>query len=372
MPDVRLLYRLVERRAVQEDWAGVLALIDRIREIQGTSPDPEDRFFLGFHRGLALVETGAPAEAVPLLAEVVEIDPDHVAARLLLADALLRDSRWDEARAQLEAALERAPDHPGCLCALGWVLYQRGERARGRQLLERATELHPHYPPGHVDLGLILAGEARWEEAEFHLEAAMALTPDDADVAEALRVVREGRAGEAVERQQVRALLPEIRAQRRGLTPEERQVLRRLRAWLRSHGATHLEVLLVEGVWAEVAAAGSRPRRLDDGWAAGLAWACHRMLGHSVRRREVARHWGVSVDILARRYRVIRRLLDAADAWPPEDDLPLPSPTASTVPAALIPVDFQSRRRLPATTPCPCGSGLPVETCRHTEPANKV
>ncbi|GAB6061481.1 tetratricopeptide repeat protein [Deferrisoma palaeochoriense] len=370
MPDVRFLFHLIERHALDEDWPSVLRLLERVREHQPEPETAEDAFFLSFHEGMALLETGDPAGAVGVLQEAARHDPEHISARLLLADALLRSERGEEACAELEDALRQAPDHPGCLCALGWVLYQQNRKTEGKRVLERAARLHPYYPPAHIDLGLILASEARWDEAEFHLEAALALTPEDPELEAALRAVREGRAGRALERQQMRALLPEIRAQRRILRPEERAELRRLRAWLRSKGASHLEVLLVEGVWAEVAQAGSAPRVLDAAWAAALAWTCHRMLGHEVSRAEVAEHWGISVSTLAKRYAAVRRLFDEADRWPRDE---AEAGEGDPGPAgAVIPVDFQNRQRLPLTSPCPCGSGMPVESCTHTTRSKPV
>ena len=71
--------------------------------------------------GLALVRSGKPDDAVPLLRQVVDARPDEPEALLVLA-AALRDSRPEEARAVLRRFLEIAPDHagaPGVRRALG-------------------------------------------------------------------------------------------------------------------------------------------------------------------------------------------------------------------------------------------------------------
>ncbi len=369
MPDVQLLRRFVERLAAQDAWHDLPPLVDRIEQLRGTALEPEEAEFCAYYRGLAFLETERADEALPTLRRLVSGSPANPHYRLLLADALIRGQHWPEARSQLEAALSAAPGHPGCLCALGWTLYQMGHRTRAKALLERALDLHPHYHPAHLDLGLILAAEGRWDESEMHLQTAMSLAPDDPDVQEALKAVQESRSREGSDREQIRALFPEIRQGRSRLDAEERQVLRKLRRWLREKGSSHLEILLVEGVWTEVADTVAPTPRLDNAWAAALAWTCHRMLGHPVRRTEVAEHWGVSTGALGRRYRRIRDLMDggypAAGEEPeiPADPAPADPPAAPS--GLLIPVDFKTRRRLPDSAPCPCGSGLPVGTCPH-------
>ena len=88
-----------------------------------------------------------------------------------------------------------------------------------------------------------------------------------------------------------------------------------------------------------------------------------------VWRTEVAEHWGVSTGALGRRYRRIRDLMDGG--YPTAGDDPeiladtAPAEPPAGPPGLLIPVDFKTRRRLPDSAPCPCGSGLPVGICPH-------
>lgn len=56
-----------------------------------------------------LIAAGKPAEAIPLLLEVLAARPDHAVARAYLGIAYLRCSRVADARDELEAAVELAP-----------------------------------------------------------------------------------------------------------------------------------------------------------------------------------------------------------------------------------------------------------------------
>ncbi|MGD9723703.1 MAG: tetratricopeptide repeat protein [Pirellulales bacterium] len=62
-------------------------------------------------RGEAFVAQKKPADAAAEFAVAVELDPEHAAFRLDLAKALLQANQQDQAKAALEALLQREPDH---------------------------------------------------------------------------------------------------------------------------------------------------------------------------------------------------------------------------------------------------------------------
>ncbi|WP_394844024.1 tetratricopeptide repeat protein [Pendulispora brunnea] len=130
-----------------------------------------------------------PAEAVPLLEQAAELDPENRAIRLLLADTLGAAGRIQEGRALLRQAIE----------AFG-----------GRRPKERAP-IHHHL--ARLDL---LAGDRTQAMAE--LEAATRIDPANADILRALaELARDDGQLERAERS-YRALLAVVRRQD---TPDE-------------------------------------------------------------------------------------------------------------------------------------------------------
>lgn len=370
MPHIGLLLHLIERESLDDNWETVLRLVERVEPLVAPE-DGEAVAFLLYHRGYALLELQRHDEAALSLRRLVGLHGSGAHQRLLLADALIRSQCWDEALSQLEAGLADEPDHPGCLCAMGWTLYQTGKKAEGRALLEHALAAHPSYHPAHLDLGLIHAAEGRWEASETHLHSALAADPDDLEIEGILAAVRDNRDRALAERRRARQLAPRLRARRRALPAAEATLLRLLRRKLRLRGSTRLEVLLAEGLWLDFAEAGTRRTPLDPAWAGGVAYASLRMNGRPAPRAEIAREWGVSVSTLARRHRDLREILSLSPGDPrysAEKALVAADGGTFCEPGGecrVILVDFDSRSRLPDSTPCPCGSGLPVGACPH-------
>jgi len=375
MPHIGLLLHLIERQSLDDNWEAVLRLLDRVEP--HVRPDDQDTVeFLLYHRGYALLELQRPGEAVESLRRLVKLDGTQAHQRLLLADALIRGECWEEALSQLEAGLAEEPENPGCLCAMGWTLYQMGELDEGRTMLEQALEVHPLYHPAHLDLGLIHAAEGRWELSEAHLRSALIIAPEDTEVAAILAAVRESRARATAERRKIRQLSAQLRARRACLPPEQVRLLRRMRRSLRSWGAGHLAVLLAEQLWFDFTGGAPSAPPFAAPWAAALSHAALRLNRVRVRREEIARHWDVSPATLDRRHRALRTALSVTPSDPRYAAEALLDGTAEPVeaegyrPAQVIPVDFAAGRRLPGATPCPCGSGAPVATCRHPAPVS--
>jgi Flp pilus assembly protein TadD len=70
------------------------------------------------------------------------------------------------------------------------VLYgQLGRRGEAQQLFLRATENNPQYVQAFVNLGLTLASESRFADAERALGSAMQLDPPDPAALTAQRMV---------------------------------------------------------------------------------------------------------------------------------------------------------------------------------------
>jgi tetratricopeptide (TPR) repeat protein len=77
---------------------------------------------------------------------------------------------------------------------------QAGRTREAEQLFRQAVEDNPRYAQAFLNLGLALAGQERFAEAEQYLTGALALAPGDARAQAALRMVQERRGAAGRER----------------------------------------------------------------------------------------------------------------------------------------------------------------------------
>jgi serine/threonine protein kinase/tetratricopeptide (TPR) repeat protein len=106
-------------------------------------------------------------KAVEIERRALALDPDLADAHLWLGTALLSLGRVDEAIASVKEAIKRDPDngmaHQG-LARAYWV--GKGDFAAAIPEFERSIELNPEAGYSYLQLGLLLAWEGRYEEAE--------------------------------------------------------------------------------------------------------------------------------------------------------------------------------------------------------------
>src|SRR5688572_2970767 len=207
--------------------------------------------------GRLYLSRGRAAQAAAVFEEVIRNRPDARAAYSLLADALSRDQRPREAEEALRALLRRDPTSLESRLELSDLLSQRGEHRAAAELLRAAppearsllaverrlafelyrlgdlagalAAVEPVIAADREDIGgrylraLILAAEARSDEAGTELEALHAAAPASPEIALALARVRERqrRPQEAV--RALRETVTRLEADRR---PREAALLR--------------------------------------------------------------------------------------------------------------------------------------------------
>jgi tetratricopeptide (TPR) repeat protein len=138
-------------------------------------------------------ECDTPAEAIPLLEQASDLDPDDRGLRLSLADALGAAQRYGEARAVLRALIdgfggrrpkERAPVHYQ-LAQLDLAL---GDRAQALVELDAATRIDPANPEILRALAELARDDGQLERAERSYRALLAVLrraddpPEDAPI----------------------------------------------------------------------------------------------------------------------------------------------------------------------------------------------
>ena len=122
-------------------------------------------------------------------------------ARSMVADTHLKralyeekESRWSDAVASYEKALDRRPDDPAICERLANALRQEGQDlARATQLAELAVARTPRSAGYKRTLGLIYADAGSREKAIVQFEAALEIEPTDEGTNRALATLRKGR-----------------------------------------------------------------------------------------------------------------------------------------------------------------------------------
>jgi tetratricopeptide (TPR) repeat protein len=166
--------------ALQSRHAEALACAERARDL--------DPLCLSMSTALAWTRyiVGDFEGAIVDCRHTLELNPDLVHARRVLAGALLQAGRPDDAAAELETALNSADQHP---VVLSWFVHAcavSGDRAKALALMARirALESSRYVPPFHMALAYIGLGQiedafAALDQAWLDRDPAFASLPAD-------------------------------------------------------------------------------------------------------------------------------------------------------------------------------------------------
>jgi Flp pilus assembly protein TadD len=101
---------------------------------------------------------GQPALAEAHLKQAILVAPWQPQAYEMLAEILLRTTRWWEARSPCEALVRMQPKHAAYRAQLGTVLLQLNDASAGVEELRRALELDPNNPAALNNLARFYLG----------------------------------------------------------------------------------------------------------------------------------------------------------------------------------------------------------------------
>jgi protein O-GlcNAc transferase len=124
----------------------------------------------------ALVATGASAEAEACYRKALWLRPDFAAALANYGRWLMTQGRWAEAETRLHAALRFSPADAGTWNNLG-IVAQELDRPDAESFYRNALAIAPNMPDPHYNLGCLLSGQGRSEEAVASHQAAIAADP---------------------------------------------------------------------------------------------------------------------------------------------------------------------------------------------------
>src|SRR5581483_1608809 len=109
-----------------------------------------------YNYGLALVQAGRPADAVPAFAAAAEINPGDFSARRNLGSSLFQTGRYAEAITEFRSALQIDPSNAPAHVGLGNALYQTKLTNEALSEYKTALKIDPEFADAENTLGYAL------------------------------------------------------------------------------------------------------------------------------------------------------------------------------------------------------------------------
>ena len=134
-----------------------------------------------FERGSTALSKGKDDEGVEHLRKAVEIYPDFLQARLLLASAHMKARRLEEAEAALARAVETDPHSVVALVSLGEARRRLKKYSEAEESLASALKLDDASWQGHLALARVYLDTDQVKKAAPHIGRTLQLKPDLAE-----------------------------------------------------------------------------------------------------------------------------------------------------------------------------------------------
>lgn len=118
-----------------------------------------------------------PKEAEEAYKGAIAADANIPDAYLYLSRLYVRFRRFQEARPQLEAGLEKAPDDPALRVGMGELAFHERDLSRAETEFKKAIELNPNSADAHLGLSRVSLERGKYELAAAQVEKALELNP---------------------------------------------------------------------------------------------------------------------------------------------------------------------------------------------------
>jgi tetratricopeptide (TPR) repeat protein len=121
-----------------------------------------------YYRGLCRLWKGDIRLAQEDIFQAVELNPDFIDARVMLAKTYLQDSREGNlrlAQVQLDEALKQIPNHLEALTLLGSLKIRAQNLEGAKKVFEKVIEIYPDHAPAYIELGFIYVRTNRQKDA---------------------------------------------------------------------------------------------------------------------------------------------------------------------------------------------------------------
>ena len=131
-----------------------------------------------FYLGSAHLIEGNQDQAAAAASQFVNLAPDSINGRKLLATIRLQQGKLKETQEILQPVLDSNPDDVDALNIMANALLRDGQTDQGLDLLARIAELQPDSPVAQLRLGAGLMMSGKGDEAGQHLETALDINPE--------------------------------------------------------------------------------------------------------------------------------------------------------------------------------------------------
>lgn len=135
-----------------------------------------DKAAYWFERGLRHDRTEAHRDAASAYRRALELDPDHVNARINLGRLMHTARDYRAAESLYREALELDSDHPVAVFNLGVVLEDQGDLLEAISCYQRAVQADPGLPDAHYNLARLHEFRGEQMLAARHMSRFRALT----------------------------------------------------------------------------------------------------------------------------------------------------------------------------------------------------
>lgn len=169
-PSTWFQYGLLEAQRGRREEA-----LAKLQKALAISPDLPEGYF---NVANLLLQTGRPQEAEPLLAKALALDPYDAAAYDLLGQVMAMRRNTDGALYSFQKAVKLRPGYAPYLYNYALGLLQVGRYDEAKTQIQAAIQADPHYAEAHEILGAILVREHQSEQAIAEYRQALSIRPD--------------------------------------------------------------------------------------------------------------------------------------------------------------------------------------------------
>ncbi len=150
---------------------------DRFAE-QATSANPKDPQ-VWFFKGTLRQAQGKPAEALEAFSQTIALRPDHVSALLERASIEIAGSKFDAAKADIDAAKKTAPNSLQAIYTQAVLDFSQNNFAAANESLQKVMRLAPDHMPSNLLAGAVELNLGSLLQAEQHLNKYLGKYPNN-------------------------------------------------------------------------------------------------------------------------------------------------------------------------------------------------